>query len=172
MVPDPIDDPRSTAVEQLEQFGLSSYAAQTFVALVTLGVGTAKEVSQVSAVPRTRVYDAVEELRDHGLVDVKQSSSKEFWAISGDSTGRKFEREMNHRTTVLTEALDQLEPVKRSEEQQGVWTVNGQEPVTDRPSSGDSHLGVRGDEQPRGGPQSDLHVAIMQFRDNRVTTDS
>mgnify|MGYP000439186865 CR=1 FL=1 len=132
MVPDPVNDPRSTAVEQLEQFGLSSYAGQTFVALVTLGVGTAKEVSDVSSVPRTRVYDAVEELREHGLVDVKQSSPKEFWAISGESTGRKFDREMNHRTSLLVKALEELEPVKRSEKQQGVWTVDGQEPVTDR----------------------------------------
>jgi sugar-specific transcriptional regulator TrmB len=39
---------------------------------------------------------------------------------------------MDHRLSVLSTALDELEPAHRSEEQQGVWTVNGQPAVTDR----------------------------------------
>ena len=132
MTTDPSDDPRSAAIEQLEQFGLSAYAARTFVALVSLGTGTAKDVSGVSDVPRTRVYDAIDELHDLGLVDVQQSSPKEFWAISADTTTRKFEREREYRLSILTTALDELEPVRRSEEQRGVWTVDGQATVTDR----------------------------------------
>lgn len=129
---DPVDDPRAAAIEQLDEFGLSTYATRTFVALVSLGTGTAKDVSQVSEVPRTRVYDAVEELRGRGLVDVQQSSPKEFWAISAGTTSRTFEREMDYRTSVLQTALSELEPTQRSEEQRGVWTVDGQAAVTDR----------------------------------------
>jgi len=129
---DPADDPRSAAIEQLEQFGLSAYAARTFVALVSLGTGTARDVSRVADVPRTRVYDAIEELRGQSLVDVQQSTPKEFWVISADTTARKFRREMDHRTSVLLTALDELEPVQRGEEQRGVWTVEGQRTVTDR----------------------------------------
>ncbi|QZP39436.1 TrmB family transcriptional regulator [Halobaculum magnesiiphilum] len=132
MSTDPSDDPRSVAIEQLEQFGLSAYAARTFVALVNLGTGTAKDVSGVSDVPRTRVYDAIDELHDLGLVDVKQSSPKEFRAISADTTSRKFELKTDHRLSILRTALDELEPVERSEEQRGVWTVDGEEAVEDR----------------------------------------
>jgi phosphatidylserine/phosphatidylglycerophosphate/cardiolipin synthase-like enzyme len=102
------------------------------VALVSLGTGTAKDVSQVSEVPRTRVYDAVDELQGRGLVDVQQSSPKKFWAISAGTTTRKFEREMDYRASVLRTALDELEPAHRSEEQRGVWTVDEQTAVTDR----------------------------------------
>jgi len=129
---DPVDDSRAAAIEQLDELGLSTYAARTFVALVSLGTGTAKDVSQVSEVPRTRVYDAIDELHGRGLVDVQQSSPKEFWAISAGTTSRKFEREMDYRTSVLRTALDELEPAQRSEEQRGVWTVDGQTAVTDR----------------------------------------
>ncbi|CQH51019.1 TrmB family transcription regulator [Halobacterium hubeiense] len=132
MSPDTSDDARAVAIEQLEQFGLSTYAARTFVALVGLGTGTAKDVSRVADVPRTRVYDAVDELRGHGLVDVQQSTPKEFWAISAETTGGKVEREWRHRTAVLTEALDEIEPIERRDEQRGVWTVSGRETVTDR----------------------------------------
>jgi sugar-specific transcriptional regulator TrmB len=129
---DPTQDPESAAVEQLEQFGLSSYAAQTFVALASLGTATARDVSQVSSVPRTRVYDAIDELHDWGLVDVQQSSPKKFWAISAETASRTFEHDLRHRTDTLRTALTELEPVERQDEQRGVWTVDGQTAVTHR----------------------------------------
>lgn len=129
---DSIDDPRATAVEQLEAFGLSAYAARTFVALSSLGTGTARDVSQVSEVPRTRVYDAIDELQDRGLVDVLESSPREFWAISAETTSRSFEQEMQNRTNLLRDSLSELEPVERTVEQRGVWTVDGQRTITDR----------------------------------------
>jgi sugar-specific transcriptional regulator TrmB len=129
---DPEDDPQTAAVEALERFGLSSYAARTFVALASLGTGTARDVSQVSDVPRTRVYDAIDELHDRGLVDVQQSSPKEFWAISAETASRTFERDLQHNTDVLRTALTELEPVERQTEQRGVWTVDEQPAVTSR----------------------------------------
>ena len=129
---DSISDTQSTAVEQLERLGLSSYAARTFVALTRLGSGTARDVSQVSNVPRTRVYDAVDELQDWGLVDVQQSSPKLFWSISVETATRTFEHDYQHRTDVLRTALSSLEPIERQTEQQGVWTVNGQQTITER----------------------------------------
>jgi sugar-specific transcriptional regulator TrmB len=126
------DDPRSTAIDALRQLGLSTYAARTYVALVSLGTGTAKDVSEVVDVPRTRVYDATEELAEMGLVDVKQSSPREFWAVSAETTSRTFEEQYRHHTQVLTDALTDLEPVERRDEQRGVWTVDGRDTVTDR----------------------------------------
>jgi sugar-specific transcriptional regulator TrmB len=132
MSDDPSDQTRSTAVTQLKALGLSTYAARTFVALVRLREGTAQDVSKVADVPRTRVYDAASELHDRGLVDVKQSSPKQYWAISTETAGRHFEQEYSHRVDVLTDALDTLETTSRTTEQRGVWTVTGQDTVTDR----------------------------------------
>ena len=129
---DPTEDPQTAAIEQLERFGLSAYAARTFVALASLGTGTARDVSQVSEVPRTRVYDAIDELHDRGLVDVLQSSPKQFWAISAETASRTFENELQHRTAILRTALRELEPIERRAKQRGVWTVDGQMAVTER----------------------------------------
>ncbi|WP_254839099.1 TrmB family transcriptional regulator [Natronomonas marina] len=132
MTRDPSDRTRSTAVEQLEALGLSTYAARTFVALVSLGEGTAQEVSELADVPRTRVYDAADELRGRGLVDVKQSSPKRYWAISTETAGRHFQQEYDHRVTALTDALDRLETETNTAEQRGVWTVTGRDTVSER----------------------------------------
>ncbi|WP_415380423.1 TrmB family transcriptional regulator [Halosimplex sp. TS25] len=132
MSQDASESARSVAVEQLRELGLSTYAARTFVALVSLGGGTAQEVSEVSEVPRTRVYDAVGELQERGLVDERQSTPKRFWPVSGETSGRHFERYYRHRVARLTDALDALEPPSRADKQRGVWTVTGRETVTER----------------------------------------
>lgn len=126
------DTPRGAVIEQLEEFGLSAYAARTFVALFDLGSATAKEVSHISEVPRTRVYDAAEELRENGLVDVMQATPKEFQAVSAETASRKFEREMRQRTNVIRGALEEIEPQRPKAEQRGVWTVKREPAVTDR----------------------------------------
>lgn len=129
---DPSDQARSTAVTQLTALGLSTYAARTFVALVSLGEGTAQEVSDVADVPRTRVYDAADELQERGLVDVKQSNPRQYWAISTETAARHFRQEYDHRVQALTDALDGLETTNRTTEQRGVWTVIGRDTVTER----------------------------------------
>jgi hypothetical protein len=122
-------EPWNIAVEQFEHFGLSRYAAQTFVALSSLGSGTARDVSTISDVPRSRVYDAAEELQEQGLVDIQEGSPKKFWAISAETVSKSLEQTHRRRRTWLREALDDLAPTERRTEQQGVWTVTGAEPV-------------------------------------------
>ncbi|WP_458207350.1 TrmB family transcriptional regulator [Haladaptatus sp. NG-SE-30] len=123
----------SEAVELLTELGLTEYEARTFVALLQLGEGTAKDVSEVSDVPRTRVYDAVDQLHDRGLVDVQYGSPQKFWAVSRDTSVRKFQRRYEGSIEHLSDLLSELQPVERgSREQPGVWTATGQESVEDR----------------------------------------
>ncbi|MFB6302104.1 MAG: TrmB family transcriptional regulator [Haloferacaceae archaeon] len=132
MCSDTVDDSRTAAIERLQQLGLSAYAARTFAALVVLGQGTARDVSRDSEVPRTRVYDAVDELQEWDLVDVREGSPQEFWPVSVETAGGTFEREWRQQTAHLVEALDDLDPVEHRTEQRGVWTVEGREAVTGR----------------------------------------
>ncbi|WP_284012833.1 TrmB family transcriptional regulator [Halobaculum litoreum] len=132
MTTDPHGDPHATAIAQLRHLGLSTYAARTFVALTALGTATAKDVSEVSDVPRTRVYDAVDELHELGLVDVQQAHPKQFWAVSAESAGRTFRNDLQHRTDQLTAALSAIRAADGRGEQRGVWTANGRAAVTDR----------------------------------------
>lgn len=132
MIVDSTEDPYEAAIQQLQHFGLSTYAAKTFVGLAGLGTGTAREIAQVSDVPRTRVYDATDELYERGLVDIQHTTPKEFWSLSAETTSRSFEREFHRRAEVLQTSLNRIEPVERRAEQRGVWTVNGQDAVSAR----------------------------------------
>lgn len=116
----------------LKKFGFSEYEAYTFVHLLQLGSGTAKDVAEVGEVPRTRVYDAVEALHEAGLVDVQHGSPKRFTPVSHESAIRKLDVQRKNTITELDELFDQLEPADRQPEEFGVWTVRGHEPATNR----------------------------------------
>jgi len=104
------------AIEQLEALGLSAYAARTFVGLVRLGTGTAKSVSQTVDVPRTRVYDAVDELADLGLVSVEDTTPKRFSSVPAERACEVFEREYIGRIAELQQALAAIEGLEDASE--------------------------------------------------------
>jgi sugar-specific transcriptional regulator TrmB len=124
------EGPRPVAIEQLEAFGLSAYAARTFVALVSLGESTAKDVSEAAAVPRTRVYDAVSELRERGLVVERPKSPKRFQPVPARVAGRQFEEEYVRRVDALADALVDLEPAPHGGRR--VWTLGEGERIGER----------------------------------------
>lgn len=116
----------------LKEFGFSEYEAYTFVYLLRLGVGTARDVAEVGDVPRTRVYDAVDVLHEAGLVDIQQTSPKKFTPVSRESALRKLDLQRENTITELSELFEHLEPATQQPEEFGVWTVTGHEAVTSR----------------------------------------
>lgn len=103
------DELREQAIEQLTELGLGLYAARTFVALVVLSEGTAVEVSWAGDVPRTRVYDAAEELAEQGLVEIDDSTPRRFSPVGSDEAAELLLSEYRDRVEALRTALGALE---------------------------------------------------------------
>lgn len=116
----------------LKEFGFNEYEAYTFVYLLRLGSGTAKDIANVDDVPQTRVYDAVDTLHEAGLVDVQYTSPKQFRPVSRETAIRKLELQREKKLTELRELFDQLDPAEPHPEEFGVWTVVDREAVARR----------------------------------------
>jgi sugar-specific transcriptional regulator TrmB len=118
---------RQQAVELLQQLGLKEYEAKCFVALSRLPHGTAKEISETSEVPRTRVYDAIRVLETKGLVEVQHSNPQRFRAVPIDEAAETLRQEYESRTTTLVEALENVEPAPAGESEEvthEVWSLS------------------------------------------------
>jgi sugar-specific transcriptional regulator TrmB len=125
----------SQAIGLLQELGLKEYEARSFVALSRRDYGTAKEISESSQVPRTRVYDAVRVLESRGLVDVQHASPQRFRAVSVEEAVRILRSEYERRTESLHEALDGLEPIEEgasTEVTHEVWTLADHNGITAR----------------------------------------
>jgi sugar-specific transcriptional regulator TrmB len=126
---------RSHATELLQQLGLKEYEAKSFVALARRQRGTAKDISETSEVPRTRVYDAIRVLESKGLVEIQHSNPQVFRAVSIDEAVNTLQSEYVERTESLRSALNELEPADDSEETEAtheVWSISGDQGITSR----------------------------------------
>ncbi|RZN61910.1 TrmB family transcriptional regulator [Methanonatronarchaeum sp. AMET6-2] len=125
---------RNEAVKNLEELGLSSYEAKTFIALNRLGRGTAREIYRVSDVPRSQIYGAAEELEKKGLIEIQRSKPMKFRPVELEEAEKKLtqdfkskkENALNYIKNVKSDLLD------TSEEKEDVWTIHGYETVSRR----------------------------------------
>ncbi|MFA9416876.1 TrmB family transcriptional regulator [Natrinema sp. HArc-T2] len=121
------------AVDAFEDLGLTSYEAKVFIALHRLGAGTARDVADITDVPRSQVYSVAESLESQGLLEVQQSNPIRYRPVSVDEAREtlraRFEREQDR-------AFEYVETVKREpageETQEDIWTVRGRDRVDDR----------------------------------------
>ena len=116
------------SIELLQQLGLKEYEAKSFVALSRLPQGTAKEISEISEVPRTRVYDSIRVLEQKGLVEIHHSNPKQFRTVSIDEAVNILKSEYVTRIDSLRESLTKLEPAGDDDETEithEVWALSG-----------------------------------------------
>jgi len=122
------------AIELLQQLGLKEYEARCFVGLSRLETGTAKQLSEMTEVPRTRVYDAIRVLEAQGLVEIHHSSPQRFRAVSISEATETLRDQYEARVERLQSALNTIEVVETDDESpvQQVWSMVGQEAIENR----------------------------------------
>ncbi|MDZ7687573.1 MAG: helix-turn-helix domain-containing protein [Halobacteriales archaeon] len=131
------DEPEESvklATEKLQQLGLKEYEAKVFVALCRVPMSTAKRVSELSGVPRPRVYDAIRILEARGLVEVEHSSPKKFRAIPLDEATSILQDRYDSRIKKLQEALNEMEVVEAegNETSREVWSMSDRASIDNR----------------------------------------
>lgn len=128
------DETLEEAVEVLQQLGLKEYEAQCFVGLSRLSTGTAKQLSEITDVPRTRVYDAVRLLEAQGLVEVQHTSPQRFRAVPLEEATETLRDQYEARVDRLANALEQADPVDPTDEDpvQEVWSMSGTDAIANR----------------------------------------
>ncbi|MDS0301083.1 TrmB family transcriptional regulator [Halogeometricum sp. S1BR25-6] len=127
-------DSLDEAVEVLQQLGLKEYEARCFVGLSRLHAGTAKQLSEATEVPRTRVYDAIRVLEAQGLVEIQHSSPQQFRAVPLDEATETLRDQYEARVERLHDALDTIEIVDEDDETpvQQVWAMSGRDGIENR----------------------------------------
>jgi sugar-specific transcriptional regulator TrmB len=123
------------AVELLQKLGLKEYEAKCFVALSQLPSGTAKQINEISEVPRTRVYDAVRVLETKGLVEIQHSNPQRFRAVPIEEASETLRSEYESRTESLRETLRGIDPAAVDDDvdvSHEVWALSGHAAIATR----------------------------------------
>lgn len=128
------DETTDEAISLLQDLGLQEYEARCFMALNKLPTGTAKEIHEISDVPRTRVYDAIRVLESQGLVEVQHSSPQVYRAVGTDEATRILRRRYNDRVDTLETHLQNTKTEKLDDDGsvQEVWSLTGHDAIESR----------------------------------------
>jgi len=122
------------AVDILQQLGLKEYEARCFVGLSRLSSGTAKDLGEVTEVPRTRVYDAIRVLEARGLVEIQHTSPQQYRTVSIEGAIETLRKRYDTRCERLADALDEVDCVSspHADGDHEVWTLNDAAAIANR----------------------------------------
>jgi HTH-type transcriptional regulator, sugar sensing transcriptional regulator len=93
-------------------FNLNLYEVKLWTALLSRGISTAGELSDIADVPRSRTYDVLESLERKGFVIVKPEKPIKYMAIS---PGEVLARVKNRLHIIAKERSDRLEKIADSD---------------------------------------------------------
>lgn len=119
------------AVDALQALGCREYEAKCFVALTRLPNGTAREVSETTEIPQSRVYDAMEDLEAKGLIEVHFSTPKRFRAVPLTEAVAWFRDRFERQLEQFEQSIESLAPLtpRTVEDEPKVWSLNGLEAI-------------------------------------------
>ena len=92
-------------VESLKKYGFTTYEAKAYVALVGLGMATAREVCEVSGVPQGRIYTVLRSLAERGFVEIQEGTPTFYHAGDPAEAFRMLKEEY---CTAIDQSVEQL----------------------------------------------------------------
>lgn len=100
----------------LRELGLSGYAAEAFCALVRVSHATAGDLVRATGIPDSKIYYALDELADRGLVEVQAGKPKMYRIVPAKEVeirlSRIIEADYERRRAATTRLGSLLEPLR------------------------------------------------------------
>ncbi|MCK4588969.1 MAG: TrmB family transcriptional regulator [Nanoarchaeota archaeon] len=95
-------------IAKLKEFGLNSYEAKLWTALLSRGVSTAGELSDISNVPRSRAYDVLESLEKKGFIIVKLGKPIKYLAVPPKEVIERVKKKVTEEAERKSKNLEKL----------------------------------------------------------------
>ena len=113
----------------LKEFGLTDYETRAFIALITTGISSAKELSDRTKIPYSRIYDVLVNLENIGFVKVISGRPMKYQAERPAYVAKLAKKQIEEKYQRIEYALlEKLEPLyghEESVESTPIWILNG-----------------------------------------------
>ena len=95
-------------LNKLKDFGLNSYESKLWIALLSRGVSTAGELSDISNVPRSRAYDVLESLEKKGFIIMKVGKPIKYLAVPPEEVVERVKKRVVEEAQTRNKVLNKL----------------------------------------------------------------
>ena len=99
-------------LNKLKDFGLNSYETKLWTALLSRGVSTAGELSDIANVPRSRSYDVLESLEKKGFILMKIGKPIKYIAVTPSEVVERVKKSVQEDAS---NKIDTINSIKKSE---------------------------------------------------------
>lgn len=127
-------------ISPLLELGLNKYEARVYLALVTEGTSTAKNISNVTGIPYGKVYEIINALANKGFTVLLPSKPMKCKAVSPKEAVKKTKERTEDKFDQLEKQIHKninplFEKSKEFNEPKGVfWVVNGRSNIIQKMS--------------------------------------
>lgn len=95
-------------LKKLKDLGLNTYESKLWTALLSRGISTAGELSDIANVPRSRSYDVLESLEKKGFIVMKLGKPIKYVAVSPQEVLDRVQNKIREEATVQVRRLEDL----------------------------------------------------------------
>ncbi len=95
-------------LKKIKDFGLNTYEAKIWTALLSRGVSTAGELSDIANVPRSRSYDVLESLEKKGFIIMKIGKPIKYLAVPPQEVLERVKKKIRENSDDQLKNLEEL----------------------------------------------------------------
>jgi sugar-specific transcriptional regulator TrmB len=95
-------------LNKLKDFGLNTYESKLWTALLSRGISTAGELSDIANVPRSRSYDVLESLEKKGFIIMKLGKPIKYVAVPPQEVLERVKKKIAEDSENQTKILENL----------------------------------------------------------------
>ena len=95
-------------LSKLRDFGLNTYESKLWTALLSRGISTAGELSDIANVPRSRTYDVLESLEKKGFIIMKVGKPIKYIAVPPEEVVERVKKKVTEEAETKTILLEEL----------------------------------------------------------------
>lgn len=103
-------------LRKLGEIGFSDYEAKAYYNLLRKRIFTAKELSKLSEIPRSKIYEILKRLTSKGACTQVPGKVNKYKAIPPNMVFRKYQRDLDEKKKLLNKISAKLMPVYNSAE--------------------------------------------------------
>src|SRR3989344_3437237 len=95
-------------LNKLKEFGLNSYESKLWTALLSRGISTAGELSDIANVPRSRSYDVLESLEKKGFIIMKLGKPIKYIAVPPEEVMERVKLRIKEKSESQLNLINEL----------------------------------------------------------------
>lgn len=116
-------------VNALEKLGFSSYEARVYIGLLKSNPVTGYQLSKLSGVPRSRIYETLDRLTARGYAVALQSDPMEFKPLAVKELLVQLQEQFDGALSTLDQELSQI---STNQENESTWNLRGRDAILQR----------------------------------------